>query len=419
MKRRRSAKDTPPLAGTFARQPVHTVYGGAHLFRAGTARKLGDLALRALEEHAPDAGALARALEQPDGALRDVYSRAIEKLRHEPVEDFRIDFEDGYGHRPRDEEDGHARSAAAEVAAGMREGSLPPFIGIRIKALTPELFARSARTLELFLGALMKSAGRVPEPFVVTLPKVENAGQVRALAGLLGAIERRHRLRRGALGMELMVEAPRAVIGVDGRLALPALVRAAQGRCVAAHFGAYDYTSALDVSAPNQTLLHPACELARQLMLVSLHGSGVAVSDGATNVLPVGTQDAVHRAWRLSWRHIRHALAQGIYQGWDLHPAQLPIRYAATYAFFREARPAMSERLKAFVERAAQATLVGSVFDDAASGQGLLNFFLRGMACGAISEAEARETGLSVGELRGRSFPQVVEARRAGAAAKR
>jgi len=62
-----------------------------------------------------------------------VYNRVLEKLKREPVEDFRIDFEDGYGNRPDAEEDGHAESAALEVARGMQEGSLPPFIGIRIK----------------------------------------------------------------------------------------------------------------------------------------------------------------------------------------------------------------------------------------------------------------------------------------------
>src|SRR5947209_655888 len=36
------------------RQPVHTVYGGAHLFRADSARRLGQVAERSLIEYAPD-----------------------------------------------------------------------------------------------------------------------------------------------------------------------------------------------------------------------------------------------------------------------------------------------------------------------------------------------------------------------------
>ena len=93
----------------------------------------------------------------------------------------------------------------------------------------------------------------------------------------------------------------------------------------------------------------------------------------------------MHRAWRLHADDVRHSLVNGFYQGWDLHPAQLPTRYAAVYAFFLEGLDAASERLRNFVDKAAQATLVGDVFDDAATGQGLLNFFLRGINCGAIT----------------------------------
>ena len=413
------------------RRPVHTVYGGAHLFRADTARKLGDVALRSLEDYAPDAAAFARALDLPEGAglHRAVYGRMVEKLRREPVEDLRIDFEDGYGNRPDAEEDGHAIAAAEEMARGVRERSLPPFIGIRIKPLTEALYARSTRTLELFVGTLARVAGRaLPERFAVALPKVSDTDQVRALAVLLGALERRHRLKRGALALEIMVETPEALIDAEGRVALPSLVRAAGGRCVAACFGPYDFTAALDVIAPQQTLLHPACDFARQLITTSLAGSGVAISDGPTTVLPVGphraakggsltreevavNRDVVYEAWRTAYRNVRHALVRGIYQGWDLHPAQLPVRYAATYAFFLESLPAVSARLKTFIEHAAQATRVGSVFDDAATGQGLLNVFLRGMACGALTEEEARETGLSPEEIRGRSFAAILERR--------
>ena len=82
--------------------------------------------------------------------------RVLDKLKREPVEDFRIDFEDGYGNRPDDEEDGHAESAASEVAQGLAAGTLPPFIGIRIKPLSNELHARSLRTLDIFVTALTK-----------------------------------------------------------------------------------------------------------------------------------------------------------------------------------------------------------------------------------------------------------------------
>jgi hypothetical protein len=155
-------------------------------------------------------------------------------------------------------------------------------------------------------------------------------------------------------------------------------------------------------------------------------GTGVQLSDGATNIMPVaphkGTlsdaqkaenRAAVFAAWKLHADDIRHSLVNGFYQGWDLHPAQLPTRYGSVYAFFLEGLAPASERLKNFVEKAAQATLVGDVFDDAATGQGLLNFFLRGIACGAVTESEALATGLSLEEIRTRSFVKILDGRRA------
>ena len=122
----------------------------------------------------------------------------------------------------------------------------------------------------------------------------------------------------------------------------------------------------------------------------------------------------MHRAWKIHFDHVRHSLVHAYYQGWDLHPAQLPTRYAAVYSFFLEGLEAASRRLKSFTEKAAQATLLGDVFDDAATGQGLLNFFLRGLGCGAITEEEAAATGLSLDEMKTRSFVAILEGRRRG-----
>lgn len=416
------------------RQPVHTVYGGAHLYTAGVARKLGEAALASLREYAPDAASFATAVGIPPVLGPVVYARVIEKLGREPVEDQRLDFEDGYGSRPDAEEDGHAASAAEEVAAGMERGTLPPFIGIRIKPLTEELRARSLRTLELFITTLAsRTAGALPPNFVVTLTKITVPEQVTALVATLEALERKLALPVGAVPIELMVETPQSILGPRGEAALPALVAAAGGRCRGAHFGVYDFTASLNITAAHQSPSHPACDFARHAMQVALAGTGVTLSDGATNVMPVGPHRAapgdralssdqlaenrasVHRAWRTHYEDVRASLRQGYYQGWDLHPAQLPTRYAAVYAFFLEAREEASDRLRNFLDKAAQATMVGSVFDDAATGQGLLGFFLRGVACGALTEDEARATGLSMEELRGRSFARILEARRAKA----
>lgn len=446
-----------------ARQPVHTVYGGAQLFKADAAQKLGAVALRTLQEYAPNFAAFARALglrgaerlpeagdqiaalqkrlanapaamrreNEPAWLAHAVYTRVLEKLQREPVEDLRIDFEDGYGNRLDAEEDGHAAAAAEEVAAGMRNKTLPPFIGIRLKPLTEELKARAARTLDIFITTLAgRTGGKLPDHFVVTLPKVTMPEQVAALVELFEALEARTGLAAGALRLELMVETTQAIINHRGYCSLPAFVSAAQGRCQAAHFGVYDYTAASNVTAPYQSMDHDACDFARHMMMVALAGTGIWLSDGATNVMPIGphrasaagpplteaqkseNQRAVHEAWRLGYNHIAHSLRHGYYQGWDLHPSQLPVRYAAVYNFFLEGLESASQRLKSFVEKAAQATLLGAVFDDAATGQGLLNFFLRGINCGSITEEEALITGLSLEEIRGKSFVKILKARR-------
>jgi len=398
-----------------ARQPVHTVYGGAHLFKADAAQKLGSHALRSLQEHAPDAATLAAALGLDPAFADRIYLRIIDKLTQEPVEDFRIDFEDGFGNRPDQEEDRFAQLAANEVAAGLSNGSLPPSIGIRIKPLSDELKRRSLRTFDLFLTQLLdRTRGALPPNFVVTLPKVTSADQVAALAAACDAFEYWRELRSGVLRFELMIETTQAIVAPDGSTALPRFIAEGGGRIVAAHFGTYDYTAACSITAAHQHMLHPACDFAKRMMQVALAGTGIWLSDGATNVMPIGSRDVVHRAWRLHAEHVRHSLVNGFYQGWDLHPAQLPSRYAAVYSFFLEGLGAASERMRNFVQKAAQATLVGDVFDDAATGQGLLNYFLRAMNCGAISEREATEmSGLTLAELRSRSFIKILNTRKA------
>src|SRR5215203_1481036 len=335
------------------RQPVHTVYGGAHLFKSDTASRLGALALRALEEYAPTPADLASAIGLEEALASKVHARVVEKLRREPVEDFRADFEDGYGNRPDAEEDGHAEAAAREMAAGLAAGTLPAFVGIRIKPFTEELKARSVRTLDLFLTTLVgETEGRLPENFVVTLPKVTIPEQSAALADLFDRLEPALGLPAGSLRLEIMIETPQAILDADGRSALPHLATAARGRCVAAHFGTYDYTASCNITAEHQSMTHPVCDFAKHMMQVAYAGTGIWLSDGATNVLPVPPHRAakdgppltpaqieenrtvVHRAWKLHARHVRHSLVGGFYQGWDLHPAQLVTRYAALFAFF-------------------------------------------------------------------------------------
>lgn len=407
------------------RQPLHVVYGGMHLFSTNTPAKLGQVARAMLAAYAPDAATLARVFELHPALADEVLARVTHKLETEPVEDYRLDSEDGYGHRDDAEEDGHATRAGEEVAKLLATGKAPPFLGLRVKALSAELAPRALRTLERFFVAL---GANTPAGFLITLPKVTDARQVKALVGVLDAVERRLELAPRTLRLEVMVESAPGLHGVGGVLTLPAMVAAGEGRLFAAHFGAYDYTASMDVAAPVQRLDHPACDHLRQVMKTSFAGTGVFLSDGATTQLPIAPHKgdaltdaqraentaAVHGAWRAHAANIRRALEQGFFQGWDLHPGQLVPRYVASFAFFLEHRAAMTRRLSNFVAQLGQATAVGTSFDDAATGQGLLNFFLRGWSCGAFTQAEVEATGLTLEALRTRDFGRIMRGRRGG-----
>jgi citrate lyase beta subunit len=426
------------------RQPVHVVYGGANLFKSGIVRRLGDLALRSMDEYAPDFVAFAKAFELPGAEkfpgendaerfARTVYERVREKLQREPVEDLRIDFEDGYGIRPDEEEDGHAAAAASELAQGMNLGELPPFIGIRVKAFSAEHRKRAIRTLDIFLTKLAgKTRGELPGHFCITLPKVAMPEEVAALADICTRIEPMLDLKPGALRIELMIERTQAIFNERGEANLLALVNAARGRCVAVQFGPYDYTASRRLIT-HRPLEHFASDFAREVMQVSLAGTDVSLGDGPTNIMPIPPHRlektekdghpltaqqreenlaAVHLGWRIHFQNVRRSLANGFYQGWDLHPAQLPARYGAVYSFFLENIDSMGKRLRNFVDQAAQATRIGQVFDDAAMAQGLMNFFQQGIVCGAITPEDAHaRTGLSLAEIRAASFAKIIEGR--------
>ena len=440
------------------RQAVHTVYGGANLFKSDTCIKMGDIALKSLKTYAPDFVTLAKVLkmegyeELPDDEKKiaklvkkldkmeeaerhaypawlpyTVYNKIIQKLKTEAVEDFRIDFEDGFGNRPDEEEDTTAINAASELAMGMNEKTISPFIGIRIKPFTEDLKNRGVRTMDIFLTTLLeKTHGRLPDNFVVMLPKVTIPEQVTTMVRFFEIIEKKNNLANGTLKMETMVEATQIIMDEEGCNPLMKIIKAGEGRLIAAHFGTYDYTASCGITAKYQTMAHPVCDFAHHMTKVALAGTGIFLSDGATNVMPVAphrgddltakqlkeNRQSVHNAWRIGYNHTMHSLVNGFYQGWDLNPAQIPMRYAATYNFFLSSIADATHRLKTFVDRAAISTLTGDIFDDAATGQGLLNFFLKAMNCGAISEEEATATGLTVDEIRSRSFYKILQGRR-------
>lgn len=411
------------------RQPVHTLYGGANLFKYDAAASLGKRALEIFETYAPDYNIFGDVfgLDNASGFSEKIYEKVIAKLKTEAIEDFRIDFEDGYGNRSNDEEDETARTAALEVAKGMKENSLPPFIGIRIKPFTEEMKERGLRTLDIFLTTLAKQTnGQLPDNFIVMLPKVTISEQPATLAAFFDVLEKELNLTKGLLKMEMMVETTQAIMDINGSNPLYRFIKASKGRCIAMHFGTYDYTASCSITAKYQEMDHPVCDFAHHMTKVALAHTGIWLSDGATNTMPIGPHrgdnlspqqqkentDIVHHAWKKGYDHIRHSLWNGFYQGWDLNPAQFPMRYAAVYAFFLESYDDAVERLKTFVEKAARATLIGDVFDDAATGQGLLNYFLRALNSGAITEEEVLVTGLTLDEIRSRSFKKILENRK-------
>ncbi|MEV0261866.1 aldolase/citrate lyase family protein [Streptomyces sp. NPDC050617] len=386
------ARRYPGDPGT--RQPVHTVYVPADAFTAGTLRTWGDRALAALDEHAPDAAALAAVLGTPDELAEPVHERVRAKLEHEPVEDLRIDFEDGYGPRDDAEEDADAARAAELTAAACQDGTAAPYMGIRVKCMEAAVRDRSIRTLDIFLTGLM-DAGGLPAGLVLTLPKVSRPEQVAAMAHLAGEFEKARGLAAGRIGFEIQIETAQAVLGADGTATVARMIDAAQGRATALHYGTYDYSAACGISAAHQSLDHPAADHAKAVMQTAAAGTGVRLSDGSTNVLPVGATGQVHDAWRLHHRLVRRSLARGYYQGWDMHPGHLPSRYAAVYAFYREGLEQAAARLVAYTHRTG-----GGVLDEPATARALSGYLLRGLDCGALDAGEtARLTGLTRADL--------------------
>ncbi|MEU3752632.1 aldolase/citrate lyase family protein [Streptomyces olivoreticuli] len=386
------ARRYPGDPGT--RQPVHTVYVPADAFAPDTVRSWGDRALAALDAHAPDAAALAAVLGIPDGLAGPVYERVRAKLEREPVEDLRVDFEDGYGPRPDAEEDAAAARAARVVARAYENGTAAPYMGIRMKCMEAAVRDRGIRTLDIFLTGLME-AGGLPAGLVLTLPKVTYAEQVAAMVRLAEEFEKARGLAAGRIRFEIQIETTQAVLGADGRATVARMIDAAGGRATSLHYGTFDYSASCGVGAAQQSPDHPVADHAKAVMQVAAAGTGVRLSDGSTNVLPVGPTRQVHDAWRLHHGLVRRALERAYYQGWDMHPGHLPTRYAAVYAFYREGLAQAAARLTAYMQRVG-----GSVLDEPATARALSGYLLRGLDCGAIDSAEvAGPTGLTRADL--------------------
>jgi len=382
---------------------LHVLYAGADRFVAALVPKLGGLAQEAFARLTDADLARIAALPVPVALLRE---RVAARLASCPIEDFRIDFEDGYGLRPHDEEDRDADEAGRRIAEGERAGTLPPFLGVRLAPLEPGSRARALRTLDRVLAAMVAGGGA--RPLRITLPKVSSRAEVEALARELAAAERTHGLPAGSLGIELMLEHPRALLDERGAVPIRGLVEAGEGRVLSCHLGTYDLTAALGVPGWAQRPDHPVAATARTLALLALAGTGVRFYDGATTRLPLpvvraprsnadhaANHEAIVGAMAEHAAHVRRALSEGIEAGWDLHPAQIPARLVAVHASYLAEHGSMGERLLRLVDRQARATATGTAFDDAATGRALVSFFERGRAVGALTDADLEAAGVA------------------------
>ena len=366
------------------RQPVHTLYLPADhpLVGPHVVERVGEAALESVE--GVSAGDMARVTGTEPGLVEQVWPRVLAKLAAQPVEDLRLDLEDGYGTRPDDEEDTDA-VRVGEVLAELTGDGAPLVRGVRAKSLEAPTRRRGVRSLDLVVGAL---GGMLPPGFVVTLPKVTSVDQVEAMVLLCERLEGAYGLPDRVLRFEVQVETPQAVLGADGAATVARLVHAAGGRCSGLHYGTYDYSASLGVAPGHQAMDHPVADHAKAVMQVAAAQTGVRVSDGSTNVLPVGDTDHVEAAWALHTRLVGRSLRHGIYQGWDLHPAQLPTRYLATFAFYRAGLPTAVLRLADYLDRRA-----GGVLDEPATAFALAGFLSRAVDCGAVDPGEVAAAG--------------------------
>jgi citrate lyase beta subunit len=365
------------------RQPVHTVYVPADRYDGGLVPAYGATALAVLDEHASAFGHLV--------GDEDLVARVRAKLAREPVEDLRVDFEDGYVGTSEADEDADVVRAATALAESQQRGEAAPFGGIRIKCFEAPTRSRAIRTLTSYVSTLVGAGGSV-DGWVVTLPKVTSVDQVEAMVHVCEALD---------LRFEVQVETPQSILGPDGTALVARMVHAGGARLTGLHYGTYDYSAFCGIAAEQQSLEHPVADHAKLVMQAAAAGTGVRLSDGSTNVLPVGSAASVAEAWALHLRLVRRSLERGYYQGWDLHPAQLPTRYAATYAFYRSG---LSRALRRLADYTGQT--MGGIADEPATARALAAYVLRGVDCGAVDSAEVvAGSGLDGAQLRALARP--------------
>ena len=375
------------------RQPVHTVYIPAHRYQAGVHTEWAGQALDLVDRHLSALASWTHDFGVPAGLAAEVRDKVRAKLEAEPIEDLRIDFEDGLGDRADETE--LAVAAARNLVSDLRAGQATPFYGVRFKSLEGPTRARGITTLVTFLAELAQAFPAAPAGLRLTLPKVTSVAQVEAMVSICADLEKGLGWSSDSLTFEIQIETPQAILAADGRALVAPMLHAAGNRCTALHYGTFDYSASLGIAAAYQSMEHPAADYAKQVMQVAAAGTGVFLSDGSTNVVPTGDAEQVRAAWQLHARLVRRSLERGYYQGWDMHPGHLPSRFAATYAFYLEGLPRALERLRDYVAQAGS-----TVMDEPATAIALAGFTLRAIDCGATDlDAVLTATGLDSATL--------------------
>jgi citrate lyase beta subunit len=388
-------------------QPTHVVYGGAQLFKTGTINKIGTLAVAHFEQYTAQISRCQQELDpnQSVAVWQQAVGRAKSMLQHRSVQDFRIDFEDGFGVRSHAEEDQCARTSAEALADELLIGPMKSDIGLRIKALDAATADRAVRTLEIFCASLFaKWTPNETQSLILTLPKVESWQQAETIARICSVVENLHKLPPNFFRLELMIESLGVFSTRDGANDARRMIDSTHQRLQAFHIGSYDLTAQCGVAALDQGMRHPACDWVILNLKAATEGTDIWISDGATATLPLvphrgeanqltsvqraENESAVYYAWRKSLVDIRGSLRLGVSQGWDLHPHQIAIRYLTLAHYYSVNLPEMHQRMENFTKKKEQATAVGTAFDDAATVRGLVNFFSRGLAIGALQESE-------------------------------
>src|SRR5699024_5799448 len=184
-------------------------------------------------------------------------------------------------------------------------------------------------------------------------------------------------LEEGKLRYEVQVETPQLIVGADGQAEVGRVLHAGEGRITSLHYGTYDYSASLGIASAYQSMDHAAADFANNVILTAVAGTGVHFSDGSTNIMPLGPAKDAIAAWQLHAGLVALDWRRGIYQVWDLHPAQLPTRFLATFDFFNRSLDSAIQRLASYVRAE-----TGAVMDEPATAKALARYILRSTACG-------------------------------------